>query len=70
MLRVLILDDESLVLEMLAACLRAPGVQLTTCREIEAAEALLKGLSFVSKLGGLDGTSLTPSPTAGVLSGV
>jgi EAL domain-containing protein (putative c-di-GMP-specific phosphodiesterase class I) len=65
-LRVLILDDESLVLEMLAACLRAPGVQLTTCREIEAAEALLKGLRFdvviadlsVSELGGLDGIRL------------
>jgi EAL domain-containing protein (putative c-di-GMP-specific phosphodiesterase class I)/ActR/RegA family two-component response regulator len=65
-LRVLILDDESIVLEMLAVCLSAPGVQLTTCREIEAAEALLKGMRFdvvvadlsVSELGGLDGIRL------------
>jgi len=65
-LRVLILDDEVIVLEMLAACLRAPGVQLTTCREIEAAEALLKALRFdvvvadlsLSELGGLDGIRL------------
>ena len=66
MLRVLVLDDESIVLDMLAVCLRAPGVLLTTCREIEAAEALLKGLRFdvviadlsVSELGGLDGIRL------------
>ncbi len=66
MLRVLILDDESVVLDMLAVCLRSPGVQLTTCREIEAAEALLKGQRFdvviadlsVSELGGLDGIRL------------
>jgi EAL domain-containing protein (putative c-di-GMP-specific phosphodiesterase class I) len=65
-LRVLILDDESVVLDMLTVCLRAPGVQLTTCREIEAAEALLKGQRFdvviadlsVSELGGLDGIRL------------
>jgi EAL domain-containing protein (putative c-di-GMP-specific phosphodiesterase class I) len=65
-LRVLLLDDEVIVLEMLVACLRAPGVQLTTCREIEAAEALLKALRFdvvvadlsVSELGGLDGIRL------------
>src|SRR6202040_2305094 len=64
--RVLVLDDESMVLEMLAVCLRAPGVQLTTCREIEAAEALLKSSRFdvviadlsVSDLGGLDGIRL------------
>ncbi|HEV3456103.1 MAG TPA: EAL domain-containing response regulator [Thermoanaerobaculia bacterium] len=66
MLRVLVLDDESIVLDMLAVCLRAPGVLLTTCREIEAAEALLKSLRFdvviadlsVSELGGLDGIRL------------
>jgi EAL domain-containing protein (putative c-di-GMP-specific phosphodiesterase class I)/ActR/RegA family two-component response regulator len=65
-LRVLVLDDESIVLDMLAVCLRAPGVLLTTCREIEAAEALLKSLRFdvvitdlsVSELGGLDGIRL------------
>jgi EAL domain-containing protein (putative c-di-GMP-specific phosphodiesterase class I) len=65
-LRVLILDDESVVLDMLTVCLRTAGVQLTTCREIEAAEALLKGQRFdvviadlsVSELGGLDGIRL------------
>jgi EAL domain-containing protein (putative c-di-GMP-specific phosphodiesterase class I) len=65
-LRVLILDDEPVVLDMLAVCLRAPAVQLTTCREIEAAEALLKSMRFdvviadlsVSELGGLDGIRL------------
>lgn len=65
-LRVLIVDDESMVLEMLGVCLRAPGVHLTTCREIEAAEALLKNSRFdvvvadlsVSELGGLDGIRL------------
>jgi EAL domain-containing protein (putative c-di-GMP-specific phosphodiesterase class I)/ActR/RegA family two-component response regulator len=77
-------DDESLVLEMLAVCLRAPGVQLTTCREIEAAEALLKAMRFdvviadlsVSELGGLDGIRLIrfvtthfPDTTTYVLSG-
>jgi EAL domain-containing protein (putative c-di-GMP-specific phosphodiesterase class I)/CheY-like chemotaxis protein len=64
--RVLIVDDESVVLEMLAVRLRWPGVQLTTCREVEAAEALLKILRFdvviadlsVSELGGLDGIRL------------
>ena len=66
MLRVLILDDEPVVLDMLAVCLRAPSVELTTCREIEAAEALLKSMRFdvviadlsVSELGGLDGIRL------------
>jgi EAL domain-containing protein (putative c-di-GMP-specific phosphodiesterase class I)/ActR/RegA family two-component response regulator len=65
-LRVLILDDEPVVLDMLAVCLRAPAVELTTCREIEAAEALLKSMRFdvviadlsVSELGGLDGIRL------------
>jgi EAL domain-containing protein (putative c-di-GMP-specific phosphodiesterase class I)/ActR/RegA family two-component response regulator len=65
-LRVLILDDEPVVLDMLAVCLRAPGVELTTCREIEAAEALLKSMRFevviadlsLSELGGLDGIRL------------
>jgi EAL domain-containing protein (putative c-di-GMP-specific phosphodiesterase class I) len=77
-------DDESMVLDMLAVCLRAPGVHLTTCREIEAAEALLKALRFdvvvadlsVSELGGLDGIRLIrfvathfPDTTTYVLSG-
>jgi EAL domain-containing protein (putative c-di-GMP-specific phosphodiesterase class I)/ActR/RegA family two-component response regulator len=66
MLRVLILDDEPVVLDMLAVCLHAPSVELTTCREIEAAEALLKSMRFdvviadlsLSELGGLDGIRL------------
>ncbi|MES1245121.1 MAG: response regulator, partial [Acidobacteriota bacterium] len=61
MLRVLILDDESMVVDMLAACLRRPGIHLTTCLEIEAAMALLSAYRFdvvvtdlsVSQLGGL-----------------
>lgn len=66
MLRALLLDDEPLVLETLALCLRAPGVHLTTCREIEAAEVLLAAFPFdvlvtdlsLSRLGGLEGMRL------------
>ncbi|HEX6861489.1 MAG TPA: EAL domain-containing response regulator [Thermoanaerobaculia bacterium] len=66
MLRVLILDDESMVVDMLAACLRRPGIHLTTCLEIEAALALLSAYRFdvvvtdlsVSQLGGLEGMRL------------
>lgn len=66
MLRVLILDDESMVVDMLAACLRRPGIHLTTCLEIEAALALLSSYRFdvvvtdlsVSQLGGLEGMRL------------
>lgn len=66
MLRVLILDDESMVVDMLAACLRRPGIHLTTCLEIEAAMALLSAFRFdvvvtdlsVSQLGGLEGMRL------------
>jgi EAL domain-containing protein (putative c-di-GMP-specific phosphodiesterase class I) len=65
-LRVLILDDESMVVDMLAACLRRPGIHLTTCLEIEAAMALLGSFRFdvvvtdlsVSQLGGLEGMRL------------
>lgn len=65
-LRALLLDDEPLVLETLALCLRAPGVHLTTCREIEAAEVLLAAFPFdvlvtdlsLSRLGGLEGMRL------------
>jgi len=65
-LRILILDDEPMVLDMLAVCLRAPGLHLTTCLEIEAAEALLGCFRFdvvvtdlsVSRLGGLEGIRL------------
>lgn len=66
MLRALLLDDEPLVLETLALCLRAPGIHLTTCREIEAAEVLLAAFHFdvlvtdlsLSRLGGLEGMRL------------
>lgn len=72
MLRVLILDDESIVVDTLAACLSLPGIELTTCREIEAAEALLRCFRFdvvitdlsVSQLGGLDGMRLVRFVTA------
>ncbi len=51
---------------MLAACLRRPGIHLTTCLEIEAALALLSSYRFdvvvtdlsVSQLGGLEGMRL------------
>jgi len=51
---------------MLAACLRRPGIHLTTCLEIEAAMALLSAFRFdvvvtdlsVSQLGGLEGMRL------------
>ncbi len=66
MFKVLVLDDESMVVDMLALALRAPDVHLTTCLEIEAAEALLSQDRFdavvtdlsVSPLGGLEGVRL------------
>ncbi|HEV7671475.1 MAG TPA: EAL domain-containing protein [Thermoanaerobaculia bacterium] len=66
MFKVLVLDDESMVVDMLALALRAPDVHLTTCLEIEAAEALLGQYRFdavvtdlsVSPLGGLEGVRL------------
>lgn len=65
-LQVLVLDDESMVVDTLAVWLRMPGIQLTTCLEIEAAEALLSSSRFdvvvtdlsVSQLGGLEGLRL------------
>jgi EAL domain-containing protein (putative c-di-GMP-specific phosphodiesterase class I) len=83
-LQVLILDDESMVVDTLAVWLRMPGVHLTTCLEIEAAEALLSTFRFdlvvtdlsVSELGGLEGMRLIrfvttnfPDTTVYVLSG-
>src|SRR6185436_16255856 len=83
-LQVLILDDESMVVDTLAVWLRMPGVHLTTCLEIEAAEALLSTFRFdvvvtdlsVSRLGGLEGMRLIrfvtthfPDTTVYVLSG-
>lgn len=84
MLRVLILDDDPLVVDMLALRLRMPGLHLTTCLEIEAAEALLNSFRYdvvvtdlsVSNLGGLEGMRLIrfvtanfPDTTIFVLSG-
>lgn len=64
--RVLLLDDEPAVLSVLADYLVAPGIEIITCREIEAAEALLEHHRFdvvvtdlrVSELGGLEGIRL------------
>jgi EAL domain-containing protein (putative c-di-GMP-specific phosphodiesterase class I) len=55
-----------MVVDMLAACLRRPGIHLTTCLEIEAAMTLLSSFRFdvvvtdlsVSQLGGLEGMRL------------
>jgi len=83
-LRVLILDDDPVVVDMLALRLRMPGLHLTTCLEIEAAEALLSTFRYdvvvtdlsVSNLGGLEGMRLIrfvttnfPDTTIFVLSG-
>src|SRR5688572_30677844 len=64
--RVLLLDDEPSVLGVLADYLVAPGIEIVTCREIEAAEAILEHHRFdvvvtdlrVSELGGLEGIRL------------
>ena len=64
--RVLLLDDEPAVLGVLADYLVAPGMEIVTCREIEAAEAILEHHRFdvvvtdlrVSELGGLEGIRL------------
>jgi EAL domain-containing protein (putative c-di-GMP-specific phosphodiesterase class I) len=66
MRRVLLLDDEPAVLGVLADYLTAPGLEIVTCREIEAAEAILEHHRFdvvvtdlrVSELGGLEGIRL------------
>jgi EAL domain-containing protein (putative c-di-GMP-specific phosphodiesterase class I)/ActR/RegA family two-component response regulator len=66
MRKVLLLDDEPAVLSVLADYLQAPGLEIITCREIEAAEALLEHHRFdvvvtdlrVSELGGLEGMRL------------
>lgn len=60
------LDDDPLVVETLTVRLRAPGIHLTTCREIEAAETLLAAFRYdvlvtdlnLSRLGGLEGMRL------------
>ena len=66
MRRILLLDDEPSVLSVLSDYLRAPGLEIVTCREIEAAEILLNQSRFnvvitdlrVSELGGLEGMRL------------
>jgi CheY-like chemotaxis protein len=83
-LKVLILDDDPMVVDMLALRLRMPCLHLTTCLEIEAAEALLNAFRYdvvvtdlsVSNLGGLEGMRLIrfvttnfPDTTIFVLSG-
>ncbi|MBI5497964.1 MAG: EAL domain-containing response regulator [Deltaproteobacteria bacterium] len=64
--RVLLLDDEASVLDVLSNYLRSPRLEIVTCQEIEAAEAVLKHSHFdvvvtdlrVSELGGLEGMRL------------
>jgi len=64
--KVLLLDDEPAVLSVLSDYLTAPGLDIYTCREIEAAEAMLASMAFdvvvtdlrVSELGGLEGMRL------------
>ena len=66
MRRILLLDDEPSVLSVLLDYLCAPGIQVFTCQEIEAAETLLNQQRFhvvisdlrVSELGGLEGMRL------------
>lgn len=63
---VLLLDDEPAVLSVLSDYLTSPGLEIITCREIEAAEAVLEHGRFdvvvtdlrVSELGGLEGMRL------------
>lgn len=63
---VLLLDDEPAVLSVLSDYLASPGLEIITCREIEAAEAVLEHHRFdvvvtdlrVSELGGLEGMRL------------
>lgn len=63
MTRILVLDDEPALLRAVAERLRVDDAEVHTCREMEAAEALLHHLPFdavvtdleVSELGGLEG---------------
>ena len=63
---ILLLDDEPAVLDVLSDYLARPGLEIFTCREIEAAEAILGAYRFdvvvtdlrVSELGGLEGIRL------------
>ncbi|MCP4502354.1 MAG: EAL domain-containing response regulator [Deltaproteobacteria bacterium] len=64
--RIMLLDDESTVLNVLSDYLAHPSLEITTCQEIEAAEAMLEQGRFavvvtdlrVSELGGLEGMRL------------
>ncbi len=64
--RVLILDDDSTTLLILSHSLQREGLEIITCREIEAAEAILDHSRMdvvitdlcLSPMGGLDGTRL------------
>lgn len=64
--RVLLLDDDPTTLSILSCRLQALGMEVFTCRELEAAEAILDHTPMdavltdlcVSPLGGLDGTHL------------
>lgn len=64
--RILLLDDEESVLEVMSEFLRSPHLDIVTVREIEAAEAVLEHSRFdivvtdlrVSELGGLEGIRL------------
>ncbi len=66
MKRLLILDDDATVLGLLSHALARPGLEVITCRELEAAEAVLESLPVdlmmtdlcVSPLGGLEGVRL------------
>jgi EAL domain-containing protein (putative c-di-GMP-specific phosphodiesterase class I) len=64
--KVLLLDDDGTTLAILSHHLRNHGMEVTACREIEAAEAILDHAAMdavvtdlcVSALGGLEGTRL------------
>lgn len=64
--RILLLDDEESVLDVMSEFLRSPYLNIITVREIEAAEAVMEYTRFdvvvtdlrVSELGGLEGIRL------------
>lgn len=72
MRRVLLLDDEPVVLDVLANYLAIADISIVTCRELEAAEALLEHQRFdvvvtdlrISEYGGLEGIRLIRHLTA------
>lgn len=66
MKRLLLLDDDAVILGLLSRAVQRPGLEIITCRELEAAEAVLDSLPVdlmmtdlcLSPLGGLDGVRL------------